>query len=98
VGTYKRIMSAEERIEIRLPSSLAIVSGVNRDGDWICNVEAVAADVETGEREKFGSTVRGGHERATREEMAKQLADWFLHEVLEQLGCKPEHHDGPEED
>ena len=91
-------MSNEERIEIRLPSSVAIVSGNNRDGDWICNVVAVTTEVETGEPNTFSTTARGGDERATRQEMAKQLADWFLHEMLEQLGCNPEHYDGPDED
>jgi hypothetical protein len=91
-------MHAEERIEIRLPSNLAVVSGINSEGDWICSVEAVATNVETGETSTFGNTVSGGFERSTREEMAAQLAKWFHHEMLEQLGCKPGHYDGPDED
>ena len=98
MGSYKNIKAEKLRIEIRLPKSLAIETGINGDGDWVSNVIAVAIDVESGEENIFGGTSRGGHERATREEMAKQLSDWFHHELLEQLGCSPEHYDGPDED
>lgn len=88
----------KETIELRLPERLTVTSGVNCDGDWICKIDAVTTNVETGQPGTFGNTVKGGDERATRREMAALLAAWFHHEMLEQLGCSPPHYDGPDED
>jgi hypothetical protein len=92
VPSASRIRYDEETIEVRLPKRLAIVTGVNHEGDFVCHVEAETECVETGTVKKFGGTTVAGTP-FTREEMAERLAKWFHHEMLEQFGCEPEHSD-----
>jgi hypothetical protein len=49
-------------------------------------------------RKTFGGGFCGGAARASREEILEELVSWFRHEIEEQLGLKPAHYNGPDED